>query len=164
MFVTFSFESSTASWLYGSNVVTEKNYLHGSPLLLVGLVAWSLLGFPRQRMKVSQWLVARSGLWSGVRVCVGYVGLPRWPLALTDWPHLENNFLISPQNLLLRNPLLKWWTDTFGWWLMVVLRVPAYRWEMRYAKYCWCSLSISDVLSQPAGLQGGHIYCIRSDR
>ena len=68
-------EQRRASWLTGCNVVTEKNYLHGSLLSLVGpggLVpgAWCLvttparplLGFPRQRMKVSHWLVGRCGL------------------------------------------------------------------------------------------------------
>ena len=76
-------EQRRASWLTGCNVVTEKNYLHGSLLSLVGpggLVpgAWSqhqhshCWDFPGREWKwATDWLV-------GVD-CVGYVGLPSWP-------------------------------------------------------------------------------------
>ena len=55
---------SWASSQCGSDLVTENNYLHGSPPWLAGLSSRDstqqklLVGFPRLRMKVSQRLVA----------------------------------------------------------------------------------------------------------
>ena len=109
---------SWASSQCGSDVVTEKNYLHGSPPWLAGPDSrdWSqqplLVGFPSQRMKVSQWMVA------------GNVGLDE---DLAGEYNLLIRFISSAQQNIMgscrsqQKKTTAWGIFGLMWWLHYVL-------------------------------------------